>query len=309
MKVIVTGGAGFIGSYLASNLINKYNYDVTVIDDLSKGDKKNVHPDAKLIIGKCEDPNTYKSINKSKFDIIFHFAGQSSGEKSFENPFNDLNSNTASTLQLLTFCVKSGCRRFVFASTMSVYGDQKMPFKESFITKPLSFYGVGKVASELYCSIYRKFGLKISILRLFNVYGPGQDLSDFKQGMISIYLGQALLNNEIIIKGSSERFRDFIFIDDVIDATNFIINNQKSDFEIFNICTSQKTYIGEIITIIENSWPQQIKTNFIEGTPGDQFGSLGDNSKLFELGWNHKVDFYEGINKTISWALKNRNEG
>ena len=186
MKVLVTGIAGFIGSKLATALIEK-GYKVIGVDDFSTGFKKNVPSQSIMIEGDVSDPLTIEKINQYSFDYIFHFAGQSSGEISFEDPIKDLKINTSSTLLLLDFAARKNIKRFFYASSMSVYGDKKEYVDENSETDPKSFYGVGKLASEKYLSIYSNSNLKCTSLRLFNVYGENQNLSNLKQGMISIY--------------------------------------------------------------------------------------------------------------------------
>ena len=175
-NILVTGGAGFIGSHLINRLLEEGG-NVTIIDNLTTGFKKNIPLEATFIKGDCGDYKVYRKIKKQKFDAIFHIAGQSSGEVSFDDPIYDINSNTSSTILLLKFALKIGCKRFIFASTMSVYGvKSNSPVKESSKTLPESFYGISKLASENYLRIFENYGIKYTSLRLFNVYGPGQNM-------------------------------------------------------------------------------------------------------------------------------------
>ena len=198
---LITGAAGFIGSALARKLVK--NNNVTTIDNLSTGFESNIPKGVNFINGDCSDIETINKLNNQKFDCIFHIAGQSSGEISFENPAYDLKTNTLSTLLLLNYAKKNKCKKFIYASTMSVYGDQKEEkANESMYCNPKSFYAVGKLASENYCKIYSSKNLNITCLRLFNVYGPGQNMKNLKQGMVSIYLEQIFNKKELIVKGS-----------------------------------------------------------------------------------------------------------
>ena len=302
MKVLVTGIAGFIGSKLATALIEK-GYKVIGVDDFSTGFKKNVPSQSIMIEGDVSDPLTIEKINQYSFDYIFHFAGQSSGEISFEDPIKDLKINTSSTLLLLDFAARKNIKRFFYASSMSVYGDKKEYVDENSETDPKSFYGVGKLASEKYLSIYSNSNLKCTSLRLFNVYGENQNLSNLKQGMISIYLSMALKNGIIHVKGSKDRFRDFIEINDVIKAILFLQDTpQKSSNEIYNISTGNKTTVEKVIKLIS----QYLNTNvsYSGSTPGDQFGIYGNNKKIMDLGWNPDIKFESGLKNLIS-KLKN----
>ncbi len=304
MKVLVTGIAGFIGSTLAKSLIGN-GYEVVGIDDYSTGFKKNVPKESIMIEGDISDSSTINKLNKFSIDYIFHFAGQSSGEISFENPVRDLEINTKSTLLLLDFAVKNRVKRFFYASSMSVYGDNNEYVDEQCETNPRSFYGVGKLASEKYLSIYSNSILKCTSLRLFNVYGDNQNLSNLKQGMISIYLSMALKNKEIIVKGSKDRFRDFIEINDVISAILFLLSNsQDNNYEVYNISTNVKTNVEEVITLILKYLNSDIDVAYLGSTPGDQFGIFGDNNKIKNLGWRPTIQFNKGL-KNLILKLKN----
>ena len=155
---------------------------------------------------------------------------------------------------LLKYAITNNCKNFIYASTMSIYGKQPdMPINEEASTYPKSFYAVSKLCSEHYLRIYSKFGINTIALRLFNCYGPGQNMKNLRQGMVSIYLAQAIENKKIIVKGSSERFRDFIYIDDVVDA--FIAADQlkKRAIAFFNIGTGVRTTVKDLLLNIKQN--------------------------------------------------------
>ena len=303
---LVTGGAGFIGSKIISKLLSLGNSIVT-IDNLSTGNIENIPSDVHFIKGNCHDALIIKKLTSYKFDAIFHIAGQSSGEISFEDPVYDLQTNAQSTLLLLDFALKNGCKKFIYASTMSIYGTQGVEkAEENFIPNPISFYGVGKIASENYMKIYQSYGISCIALRLFNVYGPGQNLNNLKQGMISIYLAMALKNNKIQVKGSGNRFRDFVYIDDVVNSFVSCIDYENKYFQAINISTGIKNTVDQVISTIKKYWPENIEITFLEGTPGDQFGIIGDNTKAkHELKWQPEVNIENGIHTMVQWVLKN----
>ena len=175
-NILVTGGAGFIGSYLSKDLIEQ-GYKVYTIDNLTTGFKSNLSKQINFVKGDVSNKNILNKLKNIKFESIVHIAGQSSGEISFENPEYDLKTNTLSTLNLLNFSKENNCKKFIYASTMSVYGIQDpIPITEKHTVKPESFYAVGKLASENYMKIYSKLGIDCISLRLFNVYGPGQNM-------------------------------------------------------------------------------------------------------------------------------------
>jgi len=295
---LVTGAAGFIGAQVAKKLINKGNKVVTV-DNLSTGSKENLPRDIRFYEGDCQDQEIINQLKAYQFEAIYHIAGQSSGEISFENPVYDLQTNAQSTLQLLDLARHTGCKKFIYASTMSVYGDtENLPVTENLKPNPKSFYGIGKLASEHYLKIYAdQFGMSTSALRLFNVFGPGQNFTNMKQGMVSIFLAQAFQNGHIHIKGSADRFRDFIYIDDVVHAflkTEDIM--KPGEYHNFNVCSGIKTKVGELVNILINHLEKDISTQFEGSTPGDQFGIYGNPERMHKIIGNwKKTDFRDGI--------------
>ena len=271
------------------------------------GSIENIPKSAYFIQGDCSDELTIKKLNSKNFDAIFHIAGQSSGEISFENPVYDLHTNVRSTLLLLKYALNTRCEKFIYASTMSVYGPQPdSAINESTNADPISFYAVGKLASEHYLKIYSHLGLNTTALRLFNVYGPGQNMNNMKQGMVSIFIAQAIKNNTIRVKGSPSRFRDFIFIDDVVNA--FILANQTKQFgfNIYNIGTGVRTTVGELLRKIKDNFKNTLLVEFVDSTPGDQHGIYSDIKKVIkELNWLPKIELEDGLTLMVQWALDN----
>jgi len=299
---LVTGAAGFIGSAVARHLIQNGNV-VWSIDNLSTGFEKNIPLEVEFIKGNCQDDNSIKTLKKTKFDAILHFAGQSSGEISFDDPIYDLQTNTEATLKLINYGLETGCQRFIYASSMSVYGDvPDHPISESHSCNPLSFYGIGKLASEHYLRIYQSKGLQPTSLRLFNVYGPGQNLSNLRQGMVSIYLAQMLSNQKIIVKGSPDRFRDFVYIDDVVRLTLMVLNNEVSIGKNYNIGTGIKTTVRDVLDKLIRNYRKEIKVQFTNPTPGDQLGIIADIKKVKnEIGCYPKIDLNKGLKNMIKY--------
>jgi UDP-glucose 4-epimerase len=302
-RYLVTGAAGFVGAAIAKSLLHK-GHEVWTIDNLSTGFTENIPDGVVFIEGDCQKDNSIKQLGGKRFDAILHFAGQSSGEISFDDPVYDLRTNTESTLRLINYGLENACKRFIYASSMSVYGSvDDEPIPESHVKLPLSFYGVGKLASENYLRIYQQKGLIPTALRFFNIYGPGQNMKNLKQGMVSIYLEQLLRSDKIIVKGALNRFRDFIFIDDCVEITMQIIENEQAYGKIYNIGTGIKTTVEELINRMMNisGIHKPIKTE--EGTPGDQNGIYADIS-LAESDLNFKCRYSldEGLSLMIQWA-------
>tara|TARA_B100000989_G_scaffold205478_1_gene155614 strand:- start:459 stop:1403 length:945 start_codon:yes stop_codon:yes gene_type:complete len=299
---LVTGSAGFIGSHISKKLIS-LGHNVWTIDDFSTGNKKNLPKKIKLISGKCENQNIFKKIKKIKFSAIIHIAGQSSGEISFNNPINDLKKNTQSVLNLLNFLIKNNCNRFIYASSMSVYGSTlDKPIKENNPCNPLSFYGISKLASENYIKLFSNYGINWTVLRLFNVYGPNQNLTNMKQGMVSIYLSQLINNSVIQVKGSINRYRDFIYIDDVTEIFIKSINQKESFNKIINVGTGKKTTVKELLQKINKKTQKKYITKITENTPGDQKGIYANNSNLKKI-FNKKkfISIDQGLLKMVHW--------
>lgn len=302
-KYLVTGAAGFIGSSIAKRLLRE-GHEVWTIDNLSTGYRENLPEGIHFIHGACQDSGSIDALQCTAFDAILHFAGQSSGEVSFDDPVYDLRTNTESTLRLIDYGLANACRRFIYASSMSVYGvvDEK-PIAESHATRPLSFYGIGKLASEHYLRIYESKGLQPTALRLFNVYGPNQNLSNLRQGMVSIYLAQMIFGDQVIVKGAPDRFRDFIYIDDVVDATCRTIDDRRSCGKILNIGTGIKTTVEALLNKLQRYANLETRVVHAEGTPGDQKGIFADVALAREiLGFDAKITLDEGLPRMIEWA-------
>lgn len=303
MNYLVTGAAGFIGAAIAQRLIDEGN-SCTTIDNLFTGKEEHVPNNCDFIKGDVSDPKVIEKLNHQKFDAIIHIAGQSSGEVSFDDPVYDLHTNAQSTLLLLDYAKETGCNKFVYASSMSTYGDHNPPVcSEKTETIPKSFYAVGKLASENYMRIYSQFGITTTALRFFNVYGIGQNMNNLRQGMASIFLAMAIKNHSIIVKGSKDRFRDFVYIDDVVDAVISSLNRTEG-YDVFNVCTGIPTTVEKLISIITNKLPYDISVEYSGSTPGDQFGIYGDGSKIrSELGWYPKISIDKGMELMIDWAV------
>lgn len=306
-NALLTGGAGFIGSCLAKRLI-ELGWQVHIIDNLSTGYRTNLPPEAHFTFLDLSRDDFVTELPKVQFDAVFHLAAQSSGEISFDDPVYDLKTNCLSTLLLLEWCHKNNIKRFLYTSSMSIYGDlERQPVKEDDLPKPKSFYGVGKLTSESYINIYSKMGINTTSLRPFNVYGPGQNMENLRQGMVSIYMAYILKNVEIPVKGSPDRYRDFIYVDDVIDAYLACLDNPKTFGKSFNLASGAKTHVHELIRaelVAFGLDPDKYPVKYSGSTPGDTFGIYADISALkAATNWRPKVSLKEGLEKMAQWAL------
>jgi len=292
-KLLITGVAGFIGSKVASRFISE-GFDVFGIDDLSKGKIQNIPKGIDFKKANLSDEKIYKKIPK-KFNSILHLAGQSSGEESFYNPEEDLKKNTLSTLNIIKHGIKSGAEKIIYASSMSVYGDiGNRAAHEQMICNPISCYGISKLTSEKYLNIFKN-KLPFISLRMFNVFGYGQDMKNLKQGMVSIYIAQALKDNIINVRGSISRIRDFIYIDDVVEAWFRSTVNKIRPNQVLNVGSGRTTSVKKLLQIICKEI-KGCKYNVKIGTPGDQKFIYSNNSELKK---QLKLKKFMELNKAI----------
>lgn len=305
-KALVTGGAGFIGSHLSRALIAE-GWKVFIVDNLSTGFKENIPKESEFILLDLSRDDFTGSLPKEDFSALFHLAAQSSGEVSFDNPAYDLKTNCLSTLLLLGWCSQMKINRFIYTSSMSVYGEQELqPVKEDFIPRPKSFYGVGKLASEKYLDIYAKLGINSTALRLFNVYGPGQNMENLRQGMVSIYMAYLLKKEPIAVKGSPERYRDLVYIDDVIDAYLKCVDNPKSFSKTYNVGSGKRTFVRQLLDEEIKAFnydPKEYPIKFLDPTPGDTFGIFSDITLIKkDIGWEPRFSVQKGLKAMVEWA-------
>lgn len=306
-KALVTGGAGFIGSHLARRLLAE-GWEVSIVDNLSTGFKENVPPGSDFVFLDLSKDEFVELLPKGPFDVVFHLAAQSSGEISFVNPAYDLKTNCLSTVMLLDWALKNGTKRFIFTSSMSIYGDQEyQPVKELAFPKPKSFYGVGKLASEAYVQIYSEMGLNTTSLRLFNVYGPGQNMENLRQGMVSIYMAYIRKNEPVIVKGSPDRYRDFVYIDDVVSVYMKCLENKKTFGRSYNVGSGIKTSVRELLEkelLVFGHDPSAYNIKYMGSTPGDTFGIVADIGAIRrDMDFEPSVALGEGLKRMYDWVL------
>ena len=308
--VLVTGGAGFVGSALSTRLISE-GYHVTIVDDLSNGKLENIPTEAEFHKIDISDSSHFDSIPKYAYEFVFHVAAQASNAISWRFPARDLMVNQLGTYNILEFCKKRNIKRIIFTSSMSAYGvPTVVPTLESTQMKPATFYAVHKFTSELYLKIYAKEqGINYTIFRLYTTYGHGQNLDNINQGLLSIYLSYIVNNTTLIVKGSKDRTRDIIHVNDVVEAIVLSLSNNISLNKIYNLGSGQRLTIEEIIDILTTGLgykPGTYPVVYQEGTQGDPFDTLADISLVSkELGWQPKISPREGIQLTID-SYKNQ---
>jgi len=304
---LITGGAGFIGSHLAKRLLAE-EWNVYIVDNLSTGFKDNIPDGAEFIYLDLSKDGFCKDLPDINFDVVFHLAAQSSGEISFDDPVYDLKTNCMSTLLLADWCIKNKINRFMYTSSMSIYGDQEVqPVQEFTMPSPKSFYGVGKLTSESYLNIYATMGLNVTSLRLFNVYGPGQNMENLRQGMVSIYMAYILKGEELLVKGSPDRYRDLVYIDNVIDAYMMCLYNPNSYGKIYNVAAGVRTHVRDLLDAELKAFgydPLDYPIKFADSTPGDTFGIEANIDEIkTDIGWQPTVGLSEGLKRMADWAI------
>jgi UDP-glucose 4-epimerase len=295
MNYLITGGAGFIGNHLAFKLSKKKINKVYVIDLSSKIKKIKKISNVSYISGDISNKAVFKKI-KAKINIAYHLAAQTSNQVGEENPSLNYNTNVLGTQNFYLWAINNKPQKCYFASSMSIYGQDCQNKKEKSLCEPHSNYGISKLTGELIFKMLNKYKINYVIFRLFNVYGPGQDLNNLKQGMLSIYIAQALKNDFINVTGSLNRIRDFIYIDDVI---SLFISKKIKNNNIYNIGLGKKVSVSKAINLINQYFNKDLKIFLKKNSPGDIFKSYANIDKLKYLNYKFKVDLKVGIKKTI----------
>ncbi len=312
-SVLITGGAGFIGSHLCDRLV-RCGYDVIVLDNESTGWKGNVNPKAKYIYGDILRPADLDAAFDRDVNVVFHLAAQVSNIKSFDDPAYYLAVNVQGTLNILKKCLEKQIPRLLYASSMHVYGQpMQIPTSETAPCNPLSYYGITKYAAERF--VHRTaergdldFAFNVTSFRMFNVYGPRQSLNNPYQGVVGVFIGNLIRNEPLILYGSGHQSRDFIYIDDVIEAWIAAVDAPETYGQIFNLGIGKDMTILELIEVLSEITKRSPDYPIIRrpALEGDQGHICADIKKAYRcLKWTPKVDMLEGIRRTLTWAISN----
>lgn len=308
MKILVTGGAGFIGSHIVDRYI-ELGHSVTVIDDLSAGKKENLNPRCHFInIDITDAKEIEKIIDKEKPEILNHHAAQINLRKSVANPVYDARINILGLLNLLESGIKHNLKKVIFASSGgAIYGEARvLPTPENYEPKlPLTPYGITKMASEQYLRFYfNKYRLPFVILRYSNVYGPRQD--PFGEGGVVAIFAQKLLNGEQpIINGDGKQTRDFVYVGDIVTAN--VLALKKNVNTALNISTGIETSINQFFHLLATPTNSSVAEIHGESKSGDQQRSVLDNTLARTiLGWQSKTPLIAGLEKTVRFFENER---
>lgn len=299
-KVLVIGGAGFIGTALSKKL-KDLNYNVDIADLSNKF--KCQHKEFGCIEFDVRDYNSFSLFDRECYTHVYNLAAQTSGLISQEEPEVDVDTNLKGAFNCYRYFKNKGIVKFIYTSSMAVYGDSNIVINEEHDLNPKSNYGLSKLASEVYIKALADYGVNFTIARLFNVYGPGQDYSNLKQGMLSIFLAQAIQKGKIEITGSLDRYRDFVYIDDVVDFLIRPLNESCLSNDVFNIGTGRKTIVKELVEEIIKRLQRDIRYADIGGHEGDQFGTYASIDKVQKVsGWFPETSLEKGLDITIAHA-------
>lgn len=301
MKVLVTGGAGFIGSHVVDRLVEE-GHNVVVVDDLSSGKRKNVNKAASLYKLDIQSGRLERVFRNERPNVVIHLAAQINVRRSVEDPMFDAQVNILGTMNVLRQAVHHGARKVIFSSSGgAIYGEQEIyPAPETHPMNPMSPYGISKLCGEHYLSYFQRIsGIQVVSLRYANVYGPRQD-PEGEAGVISIFLQKMLNNEQPIINGNGRQTRDFIFVDDVAEA-NLAAMGQESH-GVYNVGTGTETSINELFRMLAGLTGASCKEVHGPAKQGEQMRSVIDPTKIRqELGWDPKVELADGLKKTVEF--------
>jgi len=306
---LVTGGAGFIGSHIVEGLVNR-GHKVRVLDNFSSGKKENL----KNVLGKIDLMNSDIRLKRTcvkacyEMDFVLHQAALRSVPKSMNNPEDYNEVNISGTLNMLEACRLNKVKRFVFASSSSVYGDVKnFPEKESFAPMPISPYALTKLAGEHYCKIFsHHYGLPTVSLRYFNVFGPRQSLDDEYAVVVPKFINSMLKNQHPPVYGTGKQSRDFTFVTNVVNANLLAAKSKSLKYGIFNVASGKDYTVLELIEILNRIMGKRIKPIFLKKRPGDVFRTFADLSLVKKvLGFKPEFNFTQGLKITLDYWRNN----
>lgn len=301
MKVLVTGGAGFIGSHVVDRLVEE-GHNVVVVDNLSTGKRKNVNRAASLYKIDIQSWRLERVFRNERPNVVLHLAAQMNVRRSVAEPVFDAQVNILGTMHVLQQAVQHGARKVIFASSGgAIYGEQEMfPASESHTTNPMSPYGISKLCGEHYLSYYHRIsGIQVVSLRYANVYGPRQD-PEGEAGVVSIFIQKMLNGEQPVINGNGRQTRDFVFVEDVAEASLAAMGQESQG--VFNVGTGGETSVNELFRVLVELTGSTCKEVHGPAQKGEQMRSAIDPAKIKQvLGWEQKVDLREGLKRTVAY--------
>jgi UDP-N-acetylglucosamine/UDP-N-acetyl-alpha-D-glucosaminouronate 4-epimerase len=309
--VVVTGGAGFIGSHIASALTSS-GARVRILDDLSTGHRENLDEiggDFDFVEGSVADEKLLSKVLEGA-ELIFHEAAIPSVPRSVEEPRQTHVASVDGTFSLLLAARDRGVKRVVYAASSSAYGDQpKLPKTENMPPDPLSPYAVAKLVGEYYCQVFtRVYGLETVSLRYFNVFGPRQDPGSQYSGVVSRFISALFSNEQPMIFGDGEQSRDFTYIDNVVAANLSAASAKDAAGKVINVANGERVTLNQLLAVLkELTGKQDVVAEYADARVGDVRHSLADITRARKiLSYESKVDLREGLQRTIDWWKTSR---
>ncbi|MCF8012634.1 MAG: NAD-dependent epimerase/dehydratase family protein [Clostridiales bacterium] len=299
MRILVTGGAGFIGSHIIDALLKKEN-KVCVLDNLSSGKMENLNPGVNFYHGDLRDKEILQQImQKERPEAVIHQAAQPSVPRSIEDPSYDASVNVEGSVNILEACRKGEVQKIIFSSTAAVYGNPRyLPLSEEHPVELLAPYGISKYAVEQYLKVYKDIhGIDFTVLRYANVYGPRQDAAG-EGGVVSIFADRLLNNDAVNIYGDGEQTRDFIYVKDVAAANAAALCNGSG--QVLNISTGKATTVNELFYTMKDVSGSSSSARYCSERPGDIKHSYLDNSLgVKQLEWKPGYNLQQGLKETM----------
>lgn len=307
--ILVTGGAGSIGSNLVKNLLLDKKRKIVVIDDLTSGSRRNLIKNRNVVFikGDVSKTSDLKRVFSYRISLVFHMAAHFANQNSIDHPEDDLLTNAMGTLKILEHALKRNVKKVVYASTSCVYGNANIPVAEDMINfKHDTPYSISKLTGEKYVTFFSKYhNLPSTILRYFNVYGPGE-MPGIYRNVIPNFFYKAIKGEGLTVTGTGSETRDFTYIDDAIGATIKAANSKKADGEIINIASGTETKIIDLAIKINKLAGNQAKILFVGKRGWDNISRRSaDISKARALlGYEPRTDIDEGLFRTYQWLKK-----
>lgn len=301
MRVVITGGAGFIGSHLADEWILR-GAKVHIIDDLSTGRMAHIHQDAVFHLADISQPEVRARIAEIKPQVVYHLAAQVDVQRSLQSPSEDARINVEGTIQVLEACRVLEDVKVIFASTCAVYGDlNQAKIRETDAVKPISCYGLSKLTAEQYIRLFHeRYGLRYTILRYANVYGPRQTTKG-EGGVAAIFASRLMGNEPLVVHGDGEQTRDFIYVQDVVQANVAAV--KYGDQRILQVGTAQPTTVNKLAIAMKKAWSSQAPIKHGPARPGDIRHSCLDNQEAIQtLHWRPRYELSQGL-KAMAEAM------
>ena len=306
MNILVTGGAGFIGSHIADACVDG-GHRVIIVDNLSTGKIENVNPRAIFHNVDIRAKEMEKIFTGEKIEVVIHHAAQMDVRKSVDDPSFDSSVNILGSINLLEFSRKTGVRKFIFASTGgAIYGDQEyFPADEAHPLRPVSPYGISKLAVEKYLYYYhRQYGVQYIALRYANVYGPRQNPLG-EAGVVAIFSGKILAGERPVINGDGKQTRDYVFVEDVVRANTLAIRYPGTDT--FNVGTGYETTVNEIFESLRKAAGSHVEPVYGPAKPGEQLRSVLSHDHIRRVcDWRPEVSIQEGLQRTVEYFRQHR---